>query len=63
LVTGDGDFAPLVDYLKYNRGCQIEVMAFGESCSSKMKELADSFIDLSQNRQRFLIRKINRRKK
>ncbi|MFH1597900.1 MAG: NYN domain-containing protein [Patescibacteria group bacterium] len=63
LVTGDGDFAPLVDYLKYNRGCQVEVIAFGESCSSQLKELADEFSDLSSNRQRFLIRDIRRRKK
>ena len=65
LVTGDGDFNPLVEYLKYNRGCQVEVMAFGESCSSRLKELADEFTDLSSNKQRFLIRAIRnvRRKK
>jgi len=56
LVTGDGDYAPLVEYLKYNRGCQVEVIAFGESCSSLLKELADEFTDLSQNKQRFLIK-------
>ena len=28
LVTGDGDFVPLVEYLKFNRGLQVEVMAF-----------------------------------
>ncbi len=58
LVTGDGDFNPLVEYLKYNRGCQVEVIAFGESCSSRLKELADEFTDFSNNKQRFLIRAI-----
>ncbi|MBU1148858.1 NYN domain-containing protein [Patescibacteria group bacterium] len=60
LVTGDGDFAPLIDYLKYNRGCQVEVMAFTESASSSLKELADEFTDLSGNRQRFLMKKMAR---
>lgn len=62
LVTGDGDFTPLLDYLKYNRGCQVEVMAFGESCSSKLRDLADGFTDLSQNKQRFLLRSYKKRK-
>ena len=31
LVTGDGDFVPLVEYLKFNKGLQVEVMAFGRS--------------------------------
>ncbi|MEK7500628.1 MAG: NYN domain-containing protein, partial [Patescibacteria group bacterium] len=33
LVTGDGDFVPLIDFLKFNRGLQVEVMAFGRSAS------------------------------
>ena len=57
LVTGDGDFAPLIEYLKFNRGLQIEVMAFGKSASSKIKEIADDFIDLSENKENYLIKK------
>jgi len=55
LVTGDGDFIPLVRYLKLNKGCLVEIMAFGESCSSKLKEEADRFIDLSENKRRYLL--------
>ncbi|MBI4099277.1 NYN domain-containing protein [Candidatus Parcubacteria bacterium] len=55
LVSGDGDFVPVVEYLK-NQGKQVEVLAFGESSSSRLKETADDFIDLSQDPSRFLIR-------
>lgn len=53
LVTGDGDFVPLVEFLK-GKGRQAEVMAFGRSTSSKLKEAADDFIDLEENYQKFL---------
>ena len=29
LVCGDGDFAPMVKYLQENKGCIVEVVAFG----------------------------------
>ncbi len=48
LVTGDGDFLPLVDYLKWGLGREVEVAAFGRSTSAKMKEAADVFIDLEK---------------
>jgi uncharacterized LabA/DUF88 family protein len=55
LVSGDGDFVPLVEYLKINEGCQVEVVTFGQSASQKLKEAADDFIDLSQNPRRYLL--------
>jgi uncharacterized protein (TIGR00288 family) len=54
LVTGDGDFVPLVEYLKVH-GCQVEVMSFGKSSSAKLIEEADDFIDLDENPQKYLI--------
>jgi len=48
LVTGDGDFLPLVDYLKWGLGREVEVAAFGRSASGKLKEAADLFIDLEK---------------
>jgi len=48
LVTGDGDFLPLVDYLKWGLGREVEVAAFGRSTSAKIKEAADIFIDLEK---------------
>lgn len=46
LVTGDGDFIPLVDYLKWGRGRMVEVAAFRRSASSKLQEAADKFINI-----------------
>ena len=54
LVTGDGDFVPLVEYLKVH-GCQVEVMSFGKSSSAKLIETCDDFIDLDDNPQKYLI--------
>ncbi len=54
LVSGDGDFIPLVEYLQ-NMGIQTEVMAFRETSSSKLVEQVDDFIDLSRDQQRYLI--------
>jgi len=54
IVSGDGDFIPLVEHLK-SRGRQAEVMAFGKSTSSRLKETADDFIDLSDQPEKFLI--------
>jgi uncharacterized LabA/DUF88 family protein len=55
LVSGDGDFATLVEYLKSTHGCRVEVMAFGESAALKLKEAADEFVDLSEDRKTFLL--------
>ncbi len=54
LVTGDGDFVHLVEYLK-GRGKQVEVMAFGKSTSSRLREAVDDFTDLEENTKKFLI--------
>lgn len=55
IVSGDGDFIPLVEYLQINEGCQVEVIAFGKSASAKLKEAADDFIDLDQNARKYLM--------
>jgi len=60
LVTGDGDFIPLVEYLK-SQGKQIEVIAFSKSASSKLIEEADDFIDLSQEENKYLIKSRGRK--
>lgn len=56
LVSGDGDFISLVEYLK-NQGKRVEVIAFGRSASGRLKEVADEFIDLEGAPRRYLLRK------
>jgi uncharacterized LabA/DUF88 family protein len=48
LVTGDGDFLPLVDYLKWGVGRLVEVAAFKHSASAKMQEAADKFVNIEE---------------
>jgi len=48
LVTGDGDFMPLVDYLKWGVGRFVEVAAFKRSASAKMQEAAERFINIEE---------------
>lgn len=50
LVTGDGDFVPLVDYLQHN-GLIVEAVSFGRSTSLKLKETVNNFIDLDEHRK------------
>lgn len=56
LASGDGDFISLVEYLK-NQGKRVEVIAFGKTTSSKLKEVADEFIDLEENLEKCLLKK------
>jgi uncharacterized LabA/DUF88 family protein len=55
ILSGDGDFIPLVEYLQIHSGVQVEVATFGQSASGKLKEAADDFMDLSQNARKYLI--------
>lgn len=54
IASGDGDFNPLVEYLK-SQGCQVEGITFGRSASSRFKEMVDDFTDLDENPNEFLI--------
>lgn len=55
LCSGDGDFIPLVEYLKA-QGKRVEVIAFERTTSSKLKEVADEFFDLAEEPKKFLMR-------
>lgn len=55
VVSGDGDYVPLVEYLQKSSGKQVEVVAFGETTSGKLIDAADSFLDLSMDKAKFLI--------
>lgn len=55
LVSGDGDFVPLVHHLKRAMSVKVEVMAFGKSASSKLQEEADDFVDLGKEPKKYLL--------
>lgn len=56
IISGDGDFVPLVQYLKMNEGCQVEVVSFGKSSSHRLIESADDFMDLDINPDTYFMR-------
>jgi uncharacterized LabA/DUF88 family protein len=54
LCSGDGDFARLCSHLRHE-GVRPEVCAFGESTAGELVDAADSFTDLSEDEERFLL--------
>jgi len=59
LVSGDGDFIQLVEYLK-NQGKKIEIIAFGKTTSLRLQEIADEFTNLEDNLEKYLLRERQR---
>ena len=55
IVSGDGDYVALVEYLQNTHGTQVEVVSFGKSSSSKLIEACDDFFDLDKNPRKYLI--------
>ncbi len=54
LCSGDGDYVPLLEYMQMS-GQFTETLAFGKSCSAKVKELTDYFIDLDESPKKYLM--------
>lgn len=61
LVSGDGDFVDLLDYLR-GHGIRTEVIAFGKTTSKKLIEEADEFLNLDENPEKFLIKERSARR-
>jgi uncharacterized LabA/DUF88 family protein len=49
IISGDGDFVPLVQYLQH-LGVIVEVVSFGRSTSLRLKETVNNFIDLDDHK-------------
>lgn len=48
LVSGDGDYVPLVKYLQQSEGCLVELFAFGKTSSKALVEVVDDFSDMDK---------------
>jgi uncharacterized LabA/DUF88 family protein len=48
LITGDGDFVPLVHYLK-SQGVKVELMAFHQKVSQELVKSVDEFIPIASD--------------
>ncbi len=56
LMSGDGDFEPLIDFIHEVHGMQVEVVAFGRSSSQRLKDAADDFTDIGADPKKNLMR-------
>jgi uncharacterized LabA/DUF88 family protein len=54
LVSGDGDYLPLMTYIQNTFGCLVEVVAFRQTASSLLLEESDDFLNLSDDRKYLL---------
>jgi uncharacterized LabA/DUF88 family protein len=54
LVSGDGDFADLLKYVK-SLGCRAEVISFQKTTSARLLAEADDFIDMTTDKKKYLI--------
>lgn len=55
IVSGDGDFEPLVEYLRFS-GLIVEVVGFRRSTSSKLVDTVDNLVDLEEHAGKILLR-------
>lgn len=62
LVSGDGDFRPVVNYLQQSLGCLVEVVAFKKTANAGLMEIADDFIDIDDHKDTLLFKEKPRKK-
>ena len=55
IVSGDGDYIPLMTYIQNTKGCLVEVVGFRQTSSSALIEAADDFLNLSEDKK-FLLK-------
>lgn len=56
LVSGDGDFKPVVNYLQQALGCLVEVVAFKKTSNHELIEMADDFINIEDHKDSLLFK-------
>ena len=54
LGSGDGDFVDLCEYLK-NHGKRVEIVSFSSTTSTKLRQIADYFLDMEKFPRKFLL--------
>lgn len=56
LISGDGDFKPVVNYLQQSLGCLVEVVAFKQTASKSLVEIADDFLNIEDHKSDLMFR-------
>ncbi len=62
LVSGDGDFKPVVNYLQQSLGCLVEVVAFKRTANNELIEIADDFINIEDHKKDLLFKPKSQRR-
>jgi uncharacterized LabA/DUF88 family protein len=62
LASGDGDYIPLLEYLQII-GVKVELVYFGKSTYSKMREIVENYLDLDKDPRRYLMPIKNNRRR
>lgn len=57
LISGDGDYIPVVNYLQQALGCLVEIAAFRRTANKEITEMADDFINIEDHTKSLLFRK------
>src|SRR3972149_5835122 len=61
LVSGDGDFKPVVNYLQQSLGCLVEVVAFKQTTNKELIEIADDFTNIEEYKNDLLFQDLKKR--
>ncbi|MBP7967562.1 NYN domain-containing protein [Candidatus Woesebacteria bacterium] len=56
LVSGDGDFRPVVNFLQQSSGCLVEVAAFKKTANKELIEMADDFFNIESHTRDLLFK-------
>ena len=56
LVSGDGDFKPVVNHLQQALGCLVEVVAFKKTANKELIEIADDFTNIEDFKDKLLFK-------
>lgn len=56
IISGDGDFSPVVNYLQQSSGCLVEVAAFKKTANRELTEIADDFINIEEHTRQLLFK-------
>ena len=57
LISGDGDYKPVVNYLQQALGCLVEIAAFRKTANKEIVEMADDFTNIEDHTRSLLFRK------
>jgi uncharacterized LabA/DUF88 family protein len=56
IVSGDGDFKPVVHYLQDALGCLVEIISFKQTTNKELIEIANDFIDIADHKDDLLFK-------